>query len=304
MAELMKITGILPALVTPFRRGSDRIDEAAAKKLIERLLSDGADGFYILGSTGEGILMEENRRMEMCEIVVDQVAGRKPVICHTAAMNFQSALRLTKHAAAAGATAVSAIPPLFFRYELRELLLYYRQLAEVSPLPFIMYNHTAAGGGLSAESVADIFRQVDGITGVKWTVNNYSGMMRLRELTGGRINIINGPDDMLIQGLAAGADAGIGTTYNVMLPEYKAIYDAFERSDVARAGNIQRRINAVTAVMQRYGTIPATKYMCGLMGVDVGCASRPLRRLSQDEGRALETELDAVGWKPSGRVVV
>lgn len=304
MAEAMMLTGILPALVTPFRRGSDRIDESAARRLIERLLSDGADGFYILGSTGEGILMDENRRMEMCEIAVDQVAGRKPVICHTAAMNFQSALRLTKHAAEAGVTAVSAIPPLFFRYELRELLLYYRQLAEVSPLPFIMYNHTAAGGGLSAETVADIFRQVDAITGVKWTVNNYCQMMRLHELTDGQINIINGPDEMLIQGLAAGADAGIGTTYNVMLPEYKAIYKAFQAGDATRAGSIQRRINTVTAVMQRYGTVPATKYMCGLMGVDVGNASRPLRQLSKEEGHALEADLRSVGWNPSGRVLV
>ena len=299
----MKITGILPALVTPFRTGSDRIDETAARKLIERLLADGADGFYILGSTGEGILMEEKRRMEMCEIVVDQVAGRRPVICHTAAMNFESALRLTKHAAGAGVDAVSAIPPLFFRYEPRELLLYYRQLAEATELPFIMYNHTAASGGLNADTVASMFRSVERITGVKWTVNNYCEMMRLHELTDGKINIINGPDEMLIQGLAAGADAGIGTTYNVMLPEYKEIYASFQAGDMQRAGHLQRRVNAVIEVMKRYGTIPATKYMCGMMGVDVGVASLPLRRLSPDEGRALEAELDAAGWKPSGRVL-
>ncbi len=297
----MKITGILPALITPMNSDGS-INEAAARRLIEMLLSYGADGFYILGSTGEGILMEEKRRMKMCEITVDQVAGRKPVICHTAAMNFESAIRLTKHAAAVGANAVSAIPPLFFRYEQRELLLYYRRLAEASELPFIMYNHTAANGGLGADAVADIFNGVDNVTGVKWTVNNYCEMMRLKKLTGGKINIINGPDEMLVQGLAAGADAGIGTTYNVMLPEYIDIYNSFKSGNIEKAGSIQRRINSVTEIMKRYGTIPAAKYMCGLMCSDVGNAMLPLRRLTAEEGRQLEAELEAAGWQPNGRV--
>ena len=298
----MKITGILPALVTPICDDGERVNKSAARALIERLIADGADGFYILGSTGEGILMDEKARMEMCETAVEQVAGRKPVICHTAAMNFGQAMRLTRHAAAAGATAVSAIPPLFFRYSQTELEDYYLRLSEACELPFIMYNHTSANGGLSAEAVAEIYRKSPNITGVKWTVNNYCAMMRLKEITNGELNIINGPDEMLLQGLAAGADAGIGTTYNVMLPEYKEIYRLFANGDIAAAGKIQRRINAVTAIMQKYSIIPAVKYMCGLMGTDVGNALAPQRRISAAEGKQLENELLAVGWQPSGRV--
>ena len=297
----MKITGVLPALITPVKSDGS-INETAARRLIRRLSECGADGFYILGSTGEGILMEEKRRMEMCEIAVDETAGKMPVICHTAAMNFDSALRLTKHAAAAGADAVSAIPPIFFHYDRKELLLYYKRLAEATDLPFIMYNHTAANGGMSAEAVAEIFNGVANVTGVKWTVNNYCELMKLKRLTDGKINIINGPDEMLVEGLAAGADAGIGTTYNVMLPEYKKIYESFKSGDIKRAADIQRRINTVTEIIVRYGTIPATKYMCSLMGIEAGCAMQPLKRFTPEEGSRFETELKAAGWQPDGSV--
>ena len=87
-----------------------------------------------------------------------------------------------------------------------------------------MYNHSAANGGMSADLVAKMFCEIDHITGVKWTVNNYYELMRLKDLTHGEMNVINGPDEMLICGLAAGADAGIGTTYIVMLPQFLEIY--------------------------------------------------------------------------------
>lgn len=61
---------------------------------------------------------------------------RKTVICHTAAMNFGEAVRLSKHAENAGADAISAIPPLFFHYRESDICSYYKTLAESTSLPF------------------------------------------------------------------------------------------------------------------------------------------------------------------------
>ena len=215
----MKFEGIMPALITPLEKDGKTVNEKVARELIESLLSQGADGFYVLGSTGEGLLLTEEERRKMCEITVSQVNGRKPVICHIAAMNFEEAIRLTKHAEQAGADAVSAIPPVFFAYGQNEIYDYYKTLATSSNLPFIVYNHVSVGGGMTAETVAKLY-EIDNVTGVKWTLYNYYDMLRLKEMTHGEINIINGPDELLLSGLSMGADAGIGTTYNVMLPRY------------------------------------------------------------------------------------
>lgn len=291
----MKFEGIMPALVTPFEADGKTVDEKAAKALIEYHLSLGADGFYILGSTGEGLLMTEEERMRMCEIAVNQVAGRKPIICHIAAMNFEEAKRLAKHADKAGASAISAIPPIFFHYREEDIYAYYKTLAECAKIPMIMYNHAAANGGMSAETVAKMF-EIENVTGVKWTVNNYYEVARLKDMTNGEMNIINGPDEMLLSGLAAGADAGIGTTYNVMLPQFLELYKHFKAGEIDKARAVQMKINRVINVMLKHEVIPATKEMCKMMGYNVGNAVYPQKQFDDAARASLSEDVKAVGW--------
>lgn len=288
-------TGIMPALITPLNADGKTVNEKSARALTEFLLNQGADGFYILGSTGEGLLLSEEERMKMCEIVVNQVAGRKPVICHTAAMNFEEALRLCKHAEKAGADALSAVPPFFFHYTEEDIYNYYKTLAQSTSLPFIMYNHPSANGGLSADGIAKLF-EVDNITGVKWTVNNFYELMKVKDMTHGEMNIINGPDEMLVSGLAAGADAGIGTTYNMMLPEFIELYKNFKEGNEQKAREIQHKINRVIAVLIKYEVIPSAKEMCTMMGFDSGKALYPMCQMNDAQLSALKADLNAVGW--------
>lgn len=285
----------MPALVTPFEADGKTVNEKAARELIEYHLSLGADGFYVLGSTGEGILMSEEERMKMCEIAIDQVAGRKPVIIHVAAMRFDEAKRLAKHADRAGADAISSIPPFFFHYREEDIYNYYKELSESSSIPMIMYNHPSANGGMSAEAVAKMF-EIDNVTGVKWTVNNYYEVVRLKDMTHGEMNIINGPDEMLVSGLAAGADAGIGTTYNVMLPQFLELYKSFKAGNETKAREIQMKINRVVHCMIKHEVVSATKEMCGFLGFDVGNATFPLKQFSDADRAVLKSELDQIGW--------
>ncbi len=288
--------GIMPALITPLNDDGLTVNEKSTRELIEFQLSQGADGFYVLGSTGEGIILSEEERMKMLEICVSQVAGRKPVICHVASMNFDEALRLAKHCEAAGADAVSAIPPIFFHYTTEDIYNYYKKLATATSLPFVMYNHSAANGGLSAEQVAKMF-EIDNVTGVKWTVNNYFELMRLRDMTHGEMNVINGPDEMLVCGLMAGADAGIGTTYNVMLPDYLALYKAIQENRIEDARALQYKVNRVISAILKYELIPAIKEMCSMMGFPSGNGKAPFGELSAETKANLARDLAAAGWK-------
>lgn len=287
--------GIMPALVTPFLEDGKTVNEKVARELIEYLLDQGADGFYVLGSTGEGLVMDEEQRMRMLEICVSQVAGRKPVICHIAAMNFDEAVRLCKHAEKVGADALSAIPPIFFAYTPDNIYNYYETLAQSTNLPFVMYNHPSANGGMSADTVAKMF-EIENITGVKWTVNNYFELMNLKDKTNGKMNIINGPDEMLISGLAAGADAGIGTTYNVMLPQYLEIYKLFNEGKMDEALKVQQKVNRVIGSMREYGVIPAVKYMCEKLRFSVGNATYPMTSLTDAQKAEFDKKLASIGW--------
>jgi len=291
----VKFTGILPALVTPFCADNKTINEDAAKKLIDLHLEQGANGFYILGGTGEGLVMAREEREIMCEVAVNHIAGRKPVINHIAAMNFREACELAKHAEKAGCDAIAAVPPSFFYYSEDDMFEYYKKLAECVSIPLVIYYHPAAQADMSANLIARIF-EIDNVTGVKWSSENFFEMMKLKDITHGEMNIINGPDELLVSGLAAGADAGIGSTYNAMLPQFVEIYNLMKIGEVEKARAIQIKVNNVIDAMLKYELIPAVKHTVKLMGIDVGEATFPMKHYTDAEAAAYEKDLKATGW--------
>ena len=291
----MKIKGILPAIVTPFEKDNRTVNEQVFRELLEFDIQKGADGFYVLGATGEGILMDKSERIRGCEIAVDQVKKRKPVIVHIASMNFSEAKELAKKAEEAGADMISALPPLFYHYRDEDIFNYYKELSEATHLPFMIYNHHSANGGMTADTVKKLF-ELDNVTAVKWTVKDYFEIMKLKNETNGEINIINGPDENLLQGISAGADGGIGTTYNAMIPEYKKLYCEAISGQLNEARATQAKINRVIDVMGKFEAISAAKLMCELLGFQVGDAVYPLRRYTAEEKVLIEKELKKVGW--------
>ena len=291
----VKYEGILTALVTPLKEDNKTVNESCVKELIEFQLGQGANGFYILGGTGEGPVIAPEERIRMCETAVKCVAGRKPVICHIAAMNLNEAIMLAKQAEKSGADAIAAIPPLFFFYDENDIFNYYKKIAESVSIPLIIYYHPSAQKDMSAKLIARLF-EIDNITGVKWSSTNYFEMMNLKDLTQGDMNIINGPDELLVCGLMAGADAGIGSTDNFMLPEFVSIYNLFKAGKIDEARAVQMKVNRVIQLAFKHEVIPMVKQATAFMGFDVGEPTYPMRHMSDAEKEELAAELKALGW--------
>lgn len=288
-----QFTGIMPALITPINDDGS-IREAAARSLIESQIERGVSGFYICGSTGEGPVMSEESRMRMAEITVDQVKGRVPVINHVGACDARSAVRLAKHAEEIGCDAISSVPPNFYySHDENEIVNYYKALSDACAKPLLVY---ATGMFKQADIVPVIARlmEIDTVIGLKFTRMNYYEMRRIIELNGGDINVINGPDEMLICGLTMGADAGIGSTYNVMPGEYVKLFNSFKSGDFAAAQQQQYKINHAIEIMLRHSLFPALKHMLTVQGFDVGVPVFPMKRFTLEEEAALMKDLNAI----------
>ena len=288
----MKFTGIIPALITPLTK-DEKINLPVLKELIDGLTAQGADGFYVAGATGEGISLPAEQRMILAEAAV--AATDKPCIIHIASTDFAEAVKLAKHAEACGADAISAIPPLFYKYDEDDVYNYYKKLASAVNIPMVIYYNPNAGFAINAKFAARMF-EVDNITAIKWTSSDYHGMMELKNLTHGEMNIINGPDEMLLMGLSAGADAGIGTTYNFMLPLYRGVYDNFRAGNIEKAHEYQCKIAHIISAMRAYPTIPVTKALVEAMGYEVGNAVFPMKTLSENKKAEAVAALTAAGW--------
>ncbi|MBQ3080723.1 MAG: dihydrodipicolinate synthase family protein [Clostridia bacterium] len=285
--------GIIPALVTPIDENGKVLREAS-KKVIDFEISQGADGFYILGATGEGLVLTEETRKEFAELSVQQVKGRLPIIDHIADMNLPTAIRLAKHAEAIGCDAIASIPPTYFAYTEDDIYNYYKTISDAVHIPVMIYYAPAAGVNMTAKFVKRLF-EIENITSVKWSKADYYQMVLLKDMTHGEMNIINGPDEMLLCGLSMGADGGIGSTYNFMLPKIKAIYNAFIESNVPLACKCQREVSRIIAALLNWPCIPGVKKLLKHMGCDVGEASYPMYRFTESEEAKLLAAIREAG---------
>lgn len=98
--------------------------------------------------------------------------------------------------------------------------------------------------------------------------------------------------DIIEYHLSCGADAGIGSTYNVMLPEFVQIYDAVQKNDISKAREIQMKVNRVINVMLKHEIIPSVKRACELIGFPVGNATFPMRHMSDEQKALFDAEIE------------
>jgi N-acetylneuraminate lyase len=293
---MLEITGILPALLTPLDE-QDNIRFDVTCDMVEWQLTQGISGLYILGGTGEGLLLSEAERRAVAEVVVKQVRGRVPVIVHVGAMTTRLACSLAAHAEEVGADATSAVPPFYFNVGAEGIKQHYRAIGRASSLPFYIYNVPGATGqNLGVDLVRDLLATMPTLRGMKYTAYDYFTMRKIIEMEGGRLNIISGADEMMIAALAMGAQAAIGTTQN-FLPRLMA--DAFQAEltgDIARAEELQARINRVVDVFLQYPSFSATKQIMAWLGFPCGAARLPNLPLTEAQRGRLREMLEEVGF--------
>jgi N-acetylneuraminate lyase len=105
----------------------------------------GIGGLYLTGSTGEGFMMTEAERMALVEAVLAETRGEIPVIVHVGAISTRASERLARHAASAGADAISSVPPIYWKFTAASVAGYYGDLVQAAGLPMIVYNIALAG---------------------------------------------------------------------------------------------------------------------------------------------------------------
>lgn len=288
----MKFQGVMPALITPLtKEGKLNVNEL--KRLIEDLIAKGADGFYIGGATGEGIVLDVAIHKELTRVAVETVNGRVPCIVHVARTNTAEMIDLAQYAEQVGAVAISAIPPLFYKYGDDGIFAYYQKLCESVNIPVVIYNNPNTGVTFSTALLKRLF-SIPNLTSIKWTNYDFSAVLQLKDACPDA-NIINGPDEMLLLGLAAGCDACIGTTYNFQLPLIKRIYEAYHAGKIEEARALQTTVCKVVQVMISSNVLMATRVILKHQGYDVGYPLHPMQALTNEQEETLIAALVEAG---------
>jgi len=289
----MPFRGIFPALLTPFDE-QDRVNETVLRDILDFQLWAGVHGFWVCGGSGEGLLLSGEERRRVAEIVVEQVGGRAKVIVHVGAMTTQEAASLARDTESIGADAVACLPPLYFRTDPQAILDHYRLVAEATSLPLFAYNIPGSSGvTITPELLQRLAAEIPTLRGVKHSSYDLYAFQQMRQLCGPDFTLFSGSDEVFLAALSMGGDGAVGSTLNLIPGAFVELYDAFRQGEIARAQELQRKINAVIRVLLGVGALPGTKEAMRLIGFNCGICRRPLRPLSEEQRESLRVGLEA-----------
>ena len=265
-ASTRGLRGLHAALMTPYDSDGE-IDFADLRRLVNFVIGQGVDGLYVGGSTGEALLHTQDERQRVFEVVAEENNGRVVLLGQVGAMATRECRALAKSCKALGYEAVSAIPPIYFNHSKANIRRYYQDIVEAADgVPLVVYNVPAMSGvNFTLEDLAGLL-EIPGVIGVKQTAKDMYQMEQLHRLYP-ELLLLNGYDEMLLAGLASGANGGIGSTYNIMAGRYIAMRQMFEAGDMAGALDMQGRCNRVIDALIAPGVFPALKYVLYRMGI-------------------------------------
>jgi 4-hydroxy-tetrahydrodipicolinate synthase len=293
----MKIQGIISAMITPFTKNGEFVDFDKVGPLADRLVRGGVHGLFPCGTTGEGLLMSPEERMEVIEEVVQAVGKRTKVIAHTGAMDTATTIELTRHAQECGAHGAAIVAPGFYTYDEAALAQFYISVAKaVKDFPIMLYNIPGcAKNALSASLIIRLAETVGNIVGIK---DSSGSMPLLTQLLGNvpaGFQVVNGADDYGYQAFLAGAAGAVSGTSNVSHELYLSVYHNVVKGNLKKAWQEQVRLEKLCRILEYGKNIAVFKEGLRLRGFDAGYVRPPQRELTAAEKKNLAKQLEAVG---------
>ena len=295
---MSKIQGLLPAALTPMAPNGDIMtDVIAAQAAYYRRV--GAAGAFINGTTAEWASLTLAERKSITTAWAQENGDDLTIIDHIGHHCQREALELAAHAAEAGVDGIAVIAPSYYQLTSpQDVLDWCKPVADAAgDLPFYYYdlpqftNITVP----AFDAIELLSREIPTFAGIKYSGTDPAGLQKCVQLIDEQYTVFFGSDENLTMGLAMGCEAGVGSTYNLALPHYLKVIEAFKSGDLAQARRLQKLALDWIEVMVPYGVVPSLKALQPLMGYDVGGCRLPFRTLSDTDAAKLRDEVIALG---------
>lgn len=282
---MKKFDGIYTALVTPFD-SAGKINSGAVQRLVEDNIGKGVSGFYVCGSTGESYLLSKEERKYLLEAVCEAAGNKADVLVNIGLFSTEYAVELAKHAEKQEVKAVSSVPPFYFPFTMEEYTGYYTDLADAVDVPVLLYNIPAMSSVTFAEDDLKRLLANEKITGIKHTSYDLFQLQQLIHQYPEK-NFFIGHDEIFLSALAVGAQAGIGSTYNIMAGKFIKMRELFMQGETKKAAEIQNEVNNVVSALCSVGVFKGIKEILKMQGIDCGYCRKPFKELDDTQRRLL-----------------
>lgn len=221
----MKWEGVFPAITTPFHFDLS-IDTEALRQHVRWLVAEGCRGIVPLGSLGEGASLEYEEKLEVLRNCREALDGSVPLVLGVGATSTREAVRIARAAASIGANALMVLPPYVYRGDARETEAHLKAVLEATHLPCLLYNNPIAYGvDVEPAQVERLARDHPNLEAVKESSGSAARMAEIERRLGGRVQVMVGMDDQVLDGVQAGAVGWIAGLVNALPRESVRLFE-------------------------------------------------------------------------------
>jgi len=278
------LNGTFTVTVTPFSDDGRKIDEGALRRFVEWQITHGVHGLIPVASTGEFLSLTDEERRRVAGIVIEQAAGRVPVLVGAGAENTWDVVRYSREAEDLGAAGVLVIPPFYSTPTEDELYRHYETIGTAISIPVMLYNNPATSNVDMLPPLVARLSEIDNVSYIKESTMDPTRVRDIIRLSEGRMAVFGG-----IMGYESFMNGAVGWTAvgcNLMPREFSDMYRlCVEEQDVAAASVLYDHLKPVIDLVGKDRYVAATKHALSLMGLSVG-PPRPPRLPVDGETKA------------------
>jgi len=231
--------GIMPAVTTKFTT-KDTLDLAMFSQNIKAQVEAGVHGIVLGGTLGEASTLEDSEKRTLTTETVKIVAGKIPVMINIAEQTTRGAIDAANKAEEDGASGLMMLPPMRYSAGNREVVEYFKAVANNSSLPIMVYNNPVDYKTEVTLDMFDVLLKCETIQAVKESTRDISNVTRIKNRFGNRLKIMTGVDTLALESLLMGADGWVAGLVCAFPAETVAIYELQKAGKIKEALEIYR----------------------------------------------------------------
>jgi len=293
---MLKLQGVMPALVTPFD-AAGKIDLAAFAKHLETLRAAGVSGWVPCGSSGEYNLMSDDERDQVLRFVKDFARPGERLIAGTNAPHTAGVIANTLRARQMGYDTVLLAVPFYTKPTQAEIIRHFNMVIDATGMNVVLYSYPGKDGVEIDYEALDALADNPRIIGIKESSGVLQRAIGIATRYEGRIQLVSGSDDIALDFMLWGAECWICGPANCMARAVCDLDRSFRSGDLAGARSIMARIWPAMNILESGKFVQKLKYGCELQGTPVGECRMPLGPLTDAEKAAFAAAMQPiVNW--------
>lgn len=233
--------GTLTALITPMRDG--RVDLDALRQLVDYQIAEGIGGLVPCGTTGETPTLSDAEQRDIIRAVVEQAAGRVPVVAGAGANSSKKAVEQTQRAADLGVDATLQVTPYYNKPGQGGLRAHFEAIADASPIPLVLYNVPGRTGcDMLPETIAALADHPK-VAAVKEATGSITRAQHvIAACQGKEIEVLSGDDATAMALTLVGGSGVISVVSNVAPNLMSRVITAAREGQIEKARELNYRL--------------------------------------------------------------